>query len=79
MQSIDLCATLHGIVIYSTIDGYYHYMSAAVGIISIEEFDSIRVRRFLTLNASAPTDNTEDILYRLIYKMVSKTAVEIKL
>jgi len=49
-------------------------LKVAVGLPSIAEFDSIRVRRFLTLNASAPTEHSEDILYGLIYEMVTIAA-----
>ena len=54
-------------------------MRAAVGVTSIEDFDGIRVRCLLTLNTSAPTEKSDDILYRLIYEMVITTAVETKL
>ena len=55
---------------HSIIGCYNHYLKASVGMTSITEFDSMCLRCFLTLNASAPTETSEDILYRLIYEMV---------
>ena len=54
----------------SILGGYNHYLRTKVGITSVGDFDSIRVRRFLTLSASAPTETSEDILYGLISEMV---------
>ena len=59
---------LHAVI---TIDGYSHYLRAAGCITSAGGFEGIRVRNFLTLDASTLTANTnDDILYKLIHEMV---------
>ena len=45
---------------------------------SVEEFDKICVRSFLTLDASILAGNSEgDILYSIIYEMVNVHVIEI--
>ena len=58
--------------------GYNHYITNAVGMTSVEEFDKICVRSFLTLDASILAGNSEgDILYSIIYEMVNVHVIEI--